>query len=68
MKLSRLIHLLEQALGKQAVIERLPAQPGDVPLTCADISKARAKLAYNPAVKIAQGIPLFVDWFMRNTP
>ena len=67
-KLSHLIHLLEQALGKQAIIERLPAQPGDVPLTCADISKARAKLAYSPSVKIAQGIPLFVDWFMRNTP
>src|SRR6266568_5111881 len=60
-KLSHLIHLLEQALGKQAIIERLPAQPGDVPLTCADISKARAKLAYSPSVKIAQGIPLFVD-------
>jgi len=67
-KLSRLISLLEQALGKEAVIERLPPQPGDVPFTCADISKARAKLAYNPSVKIAQGIPLFVDWFMRNTP
>src|SRR6266705_2506768 len=52
-KLSRLISLLEQALGKEAVIERLPPQPGDVPLTCADISKARAKLAYDPAVKIA---------------
>src|SRR6266581_1998906 len=67
-KLSRLISLLEQALGKEAVIERLTPQPGDVPFTCADISKARAKLAYNPAVKIAQGIPLFVDWFMRKTP
>ena len=67
-KLSRLISLLEQALGKEAIIERLPPQPGDVPLTCADISKARAKLAYNPSVKIAQGIPLFVDWFMRKTP
>jgi len=66
--LNRLINLLEQALGKQAVIERLPLQPGDVPLTCADISKARAKLGYNPSVKIEQGIPLFVDWFMRNTP
>ena len=67
-KLSQLIHLLEQALGKQAVIQRLPPQPGDVPLTCANISKAREKLAYNPSVKIAQGIPLFIDWFMRNTP
>src|SRR2546426_1672596 len=50
-RLSRLISLLEQALGKEAVIERLPPQPGDVPFTCADISKARAKLAYNPSVK-----------------
>ena len=66
--LNRLINLLEQALGKQAVIERLLPQPGDVPLTCADISKARAQLGYNPSVKIEQGIPLFVDWFMRNTP
>jgi nucleoside-diphosphate-sugar epimerase len=37
-----------------------------VPITCADVSKARAKLGYNPGVKIEQGIPLFVDWFTRN--
>jgi len=66
-KLSRLIELLEQALGRKAVIQQLPAQPGDVPLTCADISKARAKLGYEPSVKIEQGIPLFVDWLGRNT-
>ena len=64
--LSRLIQLLESALGKKAVIERHPSQPGDVPLTCADISKARQKLGYNPQVKIEQGLPLFVDWFTRN--
>ena len=67
-KLTRLIELLEQALGGKAIIERLPPQPGDVPLTCADVSKARERLGYRPSVKIEQGIPLFVDWLMRNTP
>jgi len=60
--LNRLIELLENALGCKAIIERQPPQPGDVPLTCADISKARARLGYNPRVKIEQGIPLFVRW------
>jgi UDP-glucuronate 4-epimerase len=65
-KLSYMIELLENALGKKAVIDRQPMQPGDVPLTFADISKARAKLGYNPHTKIEQGIPIFVDWF-KNT-
>jgi UDP-glucuronate 4-epimerase len=64
--LSRLIELLEAALGRKAVIHRQPAQPGDVPITFADVSKARAKLGYDPQVKIAQGIPLFVDWFRKS--
>jgi UDP-glucuronate 4-epimerase len=64
--LSRMIELLEAALGKQAVIDRQPLQPGDVPLTFADISKAREKLGYNPRVKIEQGILQFVDWFRQN--
>jgi len=64
--LSRLVELLELALGTKAIIERLPSQPGDVPYTCADISKAAAKLGYQPSVKIERGIPLFVDWFTRN--
>lgn len=67
-KLNRLIELLETALGKKATIERHPAQPGDVPITCADISKARDKLGYDPRVKIEKGLPLFVDWFTRNRP
>ena len=65
-RLDRLIELLESALGKKAVIKRQPTQPGDVPITSADITKARAKLGYNPRVKIEQGIPLFVDWFRQN--
>ncbi len=67
-RLDRLIELLEAALGKKAVIDRRPAQPGDVPITCADISKARNILGYNPRIKIEEGIPLFIDWFTRKTP
>jgi UDP-glucuronate 4-epimerase len=61
--LSRLIELIESALGTKAVLDRQPLQPGDVPLTFADISKARAQLGYQPRIKIEQGIPLFADWF-----
>ncbi|MEY2427910.1 MAG: UDP-glucuronate 4-epimerase [Verrucomicrobiota bacterium] len=67
-KLGRLIELLEQALGKKAIIERQPPQPGDVPITCADISKAQTKLSYRPRMKIEQGLPLFIDWFTRKRP
>jgi UDP-glucuronate 4-epimerase len=65
-RLDELIGLIEQALGKQALIDRQPPQPGDVPVTYADISKARAKLGYNPQTKIAAGIPKFVAWFRAN--
>jgi len=65
--LDRLVELLEAALGKAAVIDRRPPQPGDVPVTFADITKARAQLGYHPQVKIEAGIKLFIDWFRRNT-
>jgi len=61
--LSRLIELLEAALGQKARVDRRPLQPGDVPITFADISKARARLGYNPQVNIEQGIRLFAKWF-----
>jgi UDP-glucuronate 4-epimerase len=65
-RLDKLISLIEAALGKKAVIDRQPLQPGDVPITFADISKARRMLGYNPQVKAEKGIPLFVDWFRKN--
>ena len=65
-RLDRLVALLEDALGKRAILDRRPPQPGDVPLTCADLTKARAGLGYHPRVKIEQGIPLFIDWFTRQ--
>ncbi len=64
--LSYLIELLEKALGKKAVIDRKPMQPGDVPITYADISKAKEKLGYNPHIKIEEGIPKFVEWFRKK--
>lgn len=65
-ELKDLIKLLEESLGKKAIIERKPMQPGDVPITFADISKARELLNYNPQTKIEQGIPKFVEWFKQN--
>ena len=64
--LSRMIGLLESALGKKAIIDRQPLQAGDVPITFADISKAKEKLGYNPKVKFADGIKLFADWFRKS--
>lgn len=64
--LSRMIELLEDALGKKAIIDRQPLQAGDVPITFADISKAREKLGYNPKTRFADGIKLFADWFRKS--
>ncbi len=64
--LSRLIELLEQALGQKAVLNRQPDQPGDVPITYANIDKARKRLDYNPTIKIDEGIPKFVQWFQSR--
>lgn len=62
-ELRQLIELLEKNLGKKAIIDRQPMQPGDVPQTFADISKARELLNYNPQTKIEEGIKRFTDWF-----
>jgi UDP-glucuronate 4-epimerase len=65
-RLKDLISAIEAALGKQARINQLPEQPGDMPVTCADISKAKKLLGYNPSTKLSEGLPKFVDWFLRN--
>lgn len=64
--LNRLIQVLEQAMGRKAIIDRQPLQPGDVPITYADVSKARAKLGYAPAVQIEEGVARFVAWFTKD--
>jgi UDP-glucuronate 4-epimerase len=65
-QLKDLIAAVENALGKKAKINQLPEQPGDMPLTCADISKARKLLDYNPKTKFSDGLPRFVDWFLKS--
>jgi UDP-glucuronate 4-epimerase len=65
--LRELVSLLEQALGKKAEIEELPEQPGDVPITYADITQARRLLGYDPQVGIEEGIERFVRWFRGVT-
>lgn len=65
-QLKDLIAAIEKTLGKKAKINPLPEQPGDMPLTCADISKARRLLGYNPKTKFEDGLPRFVDWFLKS--
>jgi UDP-glucuronate 4-epimerase len=59
----QLVRLIEKALGKKADVKHLPVQPGDMPITFADIEKSKRVLGYDPKVAIEEGIPLFVDWF-----
>ena len=65
-ELRELISLLEHELGQEAKIDRQPLQPGDVPQTFADISKARRLLGYNPQTQIEDGIRKFVEWFLKQ--
>lgn len=65
-QLSDLVAAIETALDKKAKINRLPEQPGDVPLTCADISKAKRLLGYNPTTPFAEGLPQFINWFLGS--
>jgi UDP-glucuronate 4-epimerase len=65
-QLKDLIAAIEATLGKTAKINRLPEQPGDVPLTCADISKARRLLEYNPTTPLRIGLPKFIEWYSEN--
>lgn len=63
-KLNELIAAIERALGKKAVINEMPEQPGDVPLTSADVSKAAKVLDFKPTTHIDTGIPKFVEWWL----
>ncbi|MFN2542754.1 MAG: GDP-mannose 4,6-dehydratase [Chthoniobacterales bacterium] len=65
-QLKDLIAAIENALGKTAEINRLPEQPGDMPLTCADISKARKLLGYKPTTRLPDGLPRFIEWFLAR--
>jgi len=62
-RLDALVALIAREVGKEARLERLPAQPGDVRRTCADVRKAGRVLGYRPTTPVADGIPRFVRWF-----
>jgi UDP-glucuronate 4-epimerase len=65
-ELRELISLLEHELDQHAIVERQPPQPGDVPQTYADISRARALLGYDPHTQIEDGIHRFIEWFRQT--
>lgn len=58
-----LVTMLEETLGKKAVIDRQPEKLGDMPLTCADLTKAGRILGYAPRVPFAEGLKEYVAWF-----
>jgi UDP-glucuronate 4-epimerase len=64
--LKELIGLIEGTLSKKANVELLEAQPGDVSMTYADITKAKRMLGYQPKVNIKEGIKRFVEWYKEN--
>lgn len=66
-ELRELISLLEKELGMKAIVDRQPLQPGDVPQTFADITKARQILGYDPRVPIEEGIQRFVQWWNESS-
>ncbi|MFN0205248.1 MAG: GDP-mannose 4,6-dehydratase [Planctomycetota bacterium] len=62
MELRELIDCLAREIGKPAKIQYLPPEPGDVPITFADITKARAKLGYAPSVAVEEGVRRYIKW------
>ncbi len=66
--IKELIRVIETKLGKQANIKYLPVQPGDVPVTCADISKSAQLLNFHPKIKLEEGIERFVEWYSSLSP
>jgi UDP-glucuronate 4-epimerase len=67
-KLAEMVELLERITGKRVILERNPQQPGDVPLTWADISKAGRLLGYRPATRLEEGLEKFVAWYRMVRP
>jgi UDP-glucuronate 4-epimerase len=61
--LSEYVAALEEALGKKAVKELLPLQPGDVPNTYADVSLLQKTLGYKPETTVQEGVKQFVEWY-----
>ena len=63
-ELLRYIEVLEDCLGRKAIMEMLPLQPGDVPDTVADVTELSNIVGYKPRVKVEDGVRRFVDWYL----
>jgi UDP-glucuronate 4-epimerase len=64
--LKKMIEVIERVFEKKAVIRQEPEQPGDVPVTFADVSKAASLLGYAPTTKFEEGITQFREWLLKN--
>ena len=64
--LSELVQHLERALGKSAQLDKQPDQPGDVPITYADVTLAERELGYRCATPLAEGIKKFCSWYVAE--
>jgi UDP-glucuronate 4-epimerase len=64
--LNEMVKEIERALGKKAILNKLPLQAGDVKRTYADITKAKNLIGYNPTTKFSDGIDLFVEWYKNK--
>jgi len=64
--LTNLVDAIETAVGRQATLNRLPMQPGDVDQTCADVSKAGKFLSYQPKTSLETGLAKFHDWLLST--
>jgi UDP-glucuronate 4-epimerase len=60
-----LIAAIENAVGKKAIIDQRPSQPGDVERTFADLTRASTELGYKPSTPLADGLREFVDWYRQ---
>lgn len=65
-RLDAMIATIEHAVGRKAIINRMPDQPGDVKQTWADLTRSRAEIAYNPKVSFAEGVARQWDWMRRS--
>lgn len=63
--LSTLIAELEKAVGKSAILDRRPAQPGDVERTYADLTRSSSEIGYRPKISLPEGLRRFVEWFRQ---
>jgi UDP-glucuronate 4-epimerase len=66
-EVTEVVRLIEAAVGRPAVREYLPMQPGDVPETCADVADLERAVGFRPATPIAEGVGRFVAWFLNRS-